>query len=1118
MGTIAQFRGTNKGLKFDGVDDYVSIPPYALGTNDFSFCAWIKTQKSDYFQTIVVSTKSDYVNTNKYFRIGVSESGELLIDANDGGGRSGQGISHFVENAIVNDNKWHHIACARKGGVLSAYIDGKQTDDDATNFPTSDIGGGVDDWTLGKCYSGGSTLLPLNGEIKEVQIWNKALTKEEVNHYMNGVGGNEVGLVRYWNLSEGEGTEVNDYSKNLSFDGVDDYVDCGTDSSLDITDNLTIEARIKYKSLPHTYSKIVAKFEGYFIAIRQTGMLYAYCYTSNGAVVSSDIPISANEYLWLSCTYNSIDGLKTYVNGELVDTKPANGTIHITTNPLLIGNMSTDTIQYLDGEVFDVRIWSRTLSQQEIQDNMLNNISNTSNLVAWYKFNEGQGTRLIDYSNNDNDGTINGATWVKNDGTINGATWEEEPLSALKFNQNGTTTDVVDTPFRITTIPYSARFKFKLDALDNKEITIGSQYGGSTGRLIFSINGTVGSDSTFKLRHFIGGSYHYGTTVIEKNRWYDVTLTRDSNGIMKTYLNGALDGEGSTNTVVPDAVDFKIGNTHVGPTYGWTNGKISLVEIRDRELTLSEIQSNINKELVGNEEGLVAYYKFTEGVGTILHDKTSSANHGTINGATWVTNKTNLLIGGEVSESIGNTSVSFTQEGTNNIIYFQNPRLDVSYTPYVATTSGTWQEKHPNAIRVYDVDGVDRTGYVNTGVTDWTNTYHAIWEYDSELGKPVVVMRDLDGIWKAKHFDMGHTMDSLGLKAGDKYTISWLQWTDNLSKSAQTGVYGADTNGTRSFYDGQSNSQTSSFNTLVNTWQRVYATFTVSDVRNMSDSLNIYMYGHHGETGTVKIADVQFETKDHATTFADYDRINDSVIVEDDFSECPDCLEFDGVDDFIEVYHGGDCDFNGKDLTFDCWYCPIKNTGTWQEIMTTSVGKTTTRQIAIATDSSMKLQLYVYANDVWGAKLSSNQTFEMGKWYHIAITHVNNEGFNMYINGVLDSSTSTAYVIGYNTDYLLLGKRYGGEFLHGKIKDVGLYNRALSNIEVQSLYDNVHIENGLIGHWKLDDGYGTRALDSSTNENHGTINGASWQYSYEGEVLMNRGLKIKGELVEDIEF
>ena len=217
----------------------------------------------------------------------------------------------------------------------------------------------------------------------------------------------------------------------------------------------------------------------------------------------------------------------------------------------------------------------------------------------------------------------------------------------------------------------------------------------------------------------------------------------------------------------------------------------------------------------------------------------------------------------------GDTRNSYRGEPTVNYIAHQNAVAQSSYTSYSATSNGTWNAKHSNAIRAYNIDGGDITVYINTGVGDWTNTYHAHWQYDIELGKPVAVMQALDGNWKAKSFGAGMgAWSSLGMSAGQKYTISWLQWTSDLNLCADTGFYSRNTSNTWGFHDGRSNGN--SKNTLLNTWQRVSYTFTVNAVRNLNDSNgNVYMYGHTTSNigGTLKIADVQLELKDHATQF-----------------------------------------------------------------------------------------------------------------------------------------------------------------------------------------------------------------------------------------------------------
>jgi len=201
---------------------------------------------------------------------------------------------------------------------------------------------------------------------------------------------------------------------------------------------------------------------------------------------------------------------------------------------------------------------------------------------------------------------------------------------------------------------------------------------------------------------------------------------------------------------------------------------------------------------------------------------------------------------------------------TTNLINGQNAVQQSSYESYVQTTSGTWLDKHSDAIRAYNDGGGQITGYVNTGVTDYTNKYHAIWTYDGELRKPVVTMRDYDASWKAKSFGTGQTMNGIGLGYGDTYTISWLQKVTNLSKRLRVGVYGRNTSSTNGFHDGLKGA----YNTKLNTWERVYTTYTVSTVWNLNTSLNIYMYGHYDTRATIQVADVQWEVGSVPTKFS----------------------------------------------------------------------------------------------------------------------------------------------------------------------------------------------------------------------------------------------------------
>jgi|SaaInlV_125m_DNA_1040241.scaffolds.fasta_scaffold08304_2 hypothetical protein len=278
--------------------------------------------------------------------------------------------------------------------------------------------------------------------------------------------------------------------------------------------------------------------------------------------------------------------------------------------------------------------------------------------------------------------------------------------------------------------------------------------------------------------------------------------------------------------------------------------------------------------------------------------------------------KDNLTFGYDTGYVVADniTSTRFYKGApTENYIHGQNAVAQDSYTTYSATSAGSWNTKHPNAIRAYNAGGGDITGYINTGVGDWQNTYHAHWQYDPILKKPVVVMNDFDGQWKAKSYGTGlGTWTSQGKTHGDTYTISWLQWVDNLSKNAKAGLYTKNSSGGNGFHDGQANSA-SAYNTKLNTWQRVYQTYTTNANRDLNQSLaSIYMYGHYSLRATVKIADVQFtwgstplpySAKSERTSteslidLTNKSNIDVSTISFDTYGQ----PEFDGTDDIINT-------------------------------------------------------------------------------------------------------------------------------------------------------------------------------------------------------------------------
>ena len=128
----------------------------------------------------------------------------------------------------------------------------------------------------------------------------------------------------------------------------------------------------------------------------------------------------------------------------------------------------------------------------------------------------------------------------------------------------------------------------------------------------------------------------------------------------------------------------------------------------------------------------------------------------------------------------------------------------------------------------------------------------------------------------------------------------------------------------------------------------------------------------------------------------------------------------------------------------------------------------------------------------------------VGNWYFLSYTYDSVNGLKVYVNGVLDSSLAASGTLLAATGQTIIGY-YTSAYPRnwkGVVSNVSLYNVALTSTQINTLYGGGTISSGLIGQWKLNEGSGTTAIDTSTGGNNGTWVGAAkgnFGY-YEGSV------------------
>ena len=197
----------------------------------------------------------------------------------------------------------------------------------------------------------------------------------------------------------------------LAFDGHDDVVVFQDNDNIDLTDNYTLEARVKIDALK--FSGIISKYHtsasnGYFLRLKHTSPhnQFEFDQVEGGPVLDTGrwyhvaaVKDGASRRLY-------VDGVEYALSGTAI-------TVVANNDELRIGeDFHADNNRYFNGLIDEVRIWDTVRTAQQIFDNMHNEIEPAQNhLVAYYTFNQGQhnaNNTLIDSLTDETSGNMHG--------------------------------------------------------------------------------------------------------------------------------------------------------------------------------------------------------------------------------------------------------------------------------------------------------------------------------------------------------------------------------------------------------------------------------------------------------------------------------------------------------------------------------------------------------------------------------------------------------------------------------------------------------------------------------------------------------------------------------------
>lgn len=164
------------------------------------------------------------------------------------------------------------------------------------------------------------------------------------------------------------------------FNGTDDYVNCGNDSSLNITDAITISHWFNPASIPFATNRILAKWSFSGVSDRSYQITFngnkniAFDISNDGTNFKSsgDYTLDINNWYHIIAVFKPSTYIRIYIDGQLCveNILAIPPIIHGGNGSVFVGATDSDgagtPLRFFHGHISDVRIYNRALSQQEV--------------------------------------------------------------------------------------------------------------------------------------------------------------------------------------------------------------------------------------------------------------------------------------------------------------------------------------------------------------------------------------------------------------------------------------------------------------------------------------------------------------------------------------------------------------------------------------------------------------------------------------------------------------------------------------------------------------------------------------------------------------------------------
>jgi alpha-tubulin suppressor-like RCC1 family protein len=636
------FRGS---LRFDGVDDYVTLPDNLIhNRTTLTVELWFKTKAGGvmfgYQAGAVGATGSRvpalYVGTDGKLH------GEFWMGS----------VNPITSATTVNDGKWHHVALVGAVDTQTLYLDGVAVGTlpgtiSHLNMANNQIGTGTGGWPAEP-----GTYYYFAGQIGEVRIWSTARSASDLaanrNFYLKGT---ESGLAGYWRLDDASGaTAANRVAGGLAgtlagsnglpvwlIDDADEDGLSDADESAHGTDPLVADADgdglNDGDEVAHGTDPFNGDTDGDGIgdAVEVASGLDPLKSDTDGDGVadpSDAFPLDAAE--WVDSDHDGIgNNADTDDDGDgvadAIDAFPLDAAEWLDTDHDGIGN-NADTDDDGDGVAdvndplpLDPKVWADT-DGDGVND-------------PWEMQYFGNLTTASATSDVDHDGTTDLARFQAG----------QTPLGFRgSLNFDGVD-DYVALPTNLihdhTTLTVEMWFKTAVGGggvLLGYQNTAVGQWGGYVPAIYVGTDGVLrGAFYTTTGQPLMSS----GSATVNDGTWHHVALVAMGTG-QKLYLDGIEIGSVSNITI--DHLNLSNNQIGTGAANGrpaapaawyYFQGSIDEVRVWSAARTASELNANKSVALQGNETGLIGYWRLDDGTGASAANAVAGGAAGTLAGA-----------------------------------------------------------------------------------------------------------------------------------------------------------------------------------------------------------------------------------------------------------------------------------------------------------------------------------------------------------------------------------------------------------------------------------------------------------------------------------------------------